>query len=42
MFALFLWQSLDAVGVVIVGMGGVTILVIASAEMSGHSLLRED
>ena len=35
MFAFCLWQSVDAVGVVVVGMGGVTVLVIVSYEIAG-------
>jgi len=38
MFAFCLWQSVDAVGVVVVGMGGVTVLVLTSCELHEESL----
>ncbi len=41
MFAFCLWQSVDAVGVVIVGMGSVTVLVVASCEIHDLPIFEE-
>lgn len=35
------WQSLDAVGVVIVGMSGITILVLVSCELQDRPGMRK-
>jgi hypothetical protein len=41
MFVLCLWQSVDAVGVVVIGMGGVSVLVLVSCELNEQSSREE-
>lgn len=41
LLALLLWQSIDAVYVVVICMGGITVLVVASCEIQDMPLLEE-